>query len=326
MCYRYLAWADGEYMKGYKLLDTQQVSNILVDLLSTPKSYDIYISMQKFDADGRALSCPIYADLDGEHALEDTRDLYSKIQGTYGTPEVFYSGNKGFHVVLNYPVNGANCHKIVEGLVTDIGGWQALDRAVYTNKRLFRICNTFNTKGHRFKVKLSQAELFGRNIDEIRQLAMEPRPYKRDIMYGLMPGSIEKRIEHHNKKAKADDFIRSVIAVKDDSVDYPCIQAIIDNCPIDGFFNKTIVLLARYFMETGKTEQECINTITKSKPYANRENREHDVVKVIRAMYRAGQSSRVNCLYGDGELMLPHCSSMCMLKLVEQFKIGGNNG
>ncbi len=92
---------------------------------------------------------------------------------------IFFSGAKGFHILLPDALFGLRpsehlphafkimAPKLAEGI--------KIDTVIYDHVRLFRLSNTKHSKTGLYKVQLTAAEVIHKNIDEIKQLAANPR-------------------------------------------------------------------------------------------------------------------------------------------------------
>ena len=122
--------------------------------------------------------------LDPARALVWVRRFLDRMQA-WDVPldalRVYFSGAKGFHLEIPHTLFGGfepsdklhvyERHAALE-LMADI----PFDTSVYDKLRLWRLTNTFNTKGQRYKVQLSIAEVRNLDMPDILELAMAPRP------------------------------------------------------------------------------------------------------------------------------------------------------
>jgi hypothetical protein len=138
-----------------------------------------------FDCDPDALQ--ITEDEALARSLTDTRALVARFRAQW--PEVreqhiqvWYSGRKGFHVMVRPEVFGIRPHKHLSYIVK-LCAWdlrvelklETLDKSVYTIPRQWRIGNSLHPKSGRYKVELGHTELMTWPIERIRELARGPR-------------------------------------------------------------------------------------------------------------------------------------------------------
>lgn len=90
----------------------------------------------------------------------------------------FFSGAKGFHVLIPSAIFGASpsrdIHKRFRAVAEYIGG-SMIDTKVYDKTRLFRIPNTVNSKTGLYKVEFYPHELLTMTMKEIIDTARSPR-------------------------------------------------------------------------------------------------------------------------------------------------------
>jgi len=107
-----------------------------------------------------------------ELALQDTRELVKRLLPNMGQnqPEIYYSGQKGFHVIIQTdhrmsPAQVAQASiKLAEGLKT-------LDLTVYNASRILRVPGTLHQKSKLFKYPLTVKELNTLSVSNIKELA-----------------------------------------------------------------------------------------------------------------------------------------------------------
>jgi hypothetical protein len=95
---------------------------------------------------------------------------------------LFYSGFKGIHLTVSAAVLGVQPHyalnQIYKEIATDIAKYTVfgtLDTRVYDDKRMFRMINSYNKKGQRYKIPITYDELINLNLAQIREMAVQPR-------------------------------------------------------------------------------------------------------------------------------------------------------
>ena len=137
--------------------------------------------------------CPyILIDIDCEDDMEkgkvDTLELIKRLNSKYGVdPDelyIYFSGGKGFHVVipgrLYEPLEpcenmGAKIKRVVTALGADI---DSVDLKIYENHRIIRVENSKHKKGY-YKIQLSYEELDQWTVSKILTVAKKPRQFSR---------------------------------------------------------------------------------------------------------------------------------------------------
>lgn len=119
-------------------------------------------------------------------AHRDAITVVDHLQNKYGIDNaglfLFFSGSKGFHIVipsLSFGVSpSAKLHlyfrRMAEIIKAELGE-VSIDLGVYDINRLFRLPNTLNKKSDLYKVPLTIHELRTKDTDEIMNLGKEPR-------------------------------------------------------------------------------------------------------------------------------------------------------
>ena len=125
---------------------------------------------------------------DLEAAQQATRKLVSwLLDNTEMTPDdllVFFSGSKGFHLGCPMPSDAQpalDFHKRSRGLaeaVATAAGVLPIDLAIYNKCQPFRLPNSKHATTGLYKGRLSVSELNGWSLEQIKQAARQPRPFK----------------------------------------------------------------------------------------------------------------------------------------------------
>lgn len=114
-------------------------------------------------------------------ALADARKLVAAIHARYPEAETaaFFSGGKGFHVLLELAHNPAPsadfphiARTFAEALAASAG--VTIDAAIYDRNHIIRLPNTRHPKTGLFKRRIDAEALFTLDIDRIRELAKYP--------------------------------------------------------------------------------------------------------------------------------------------------------
>jgi hypothetical protein len=297
----------------------EQIRSMMSELMRSPTRYDIFMSIQTYDKAGICLSCPIYADFDGEGSHADMLLCYEAIRKRWGTPEVFYSGRKGFHIVLDYPVKGTNCHHIVKGMMKLLGDFKTMDMRVYTERRLFRVNNTYNVEGDRYKIRLSSTDIYNKTVEQIREKATYPVIYEKGIMMGLSLIDISKDYEKIKGAASANT-VTSVGRIKCDYLP-PCIEGMLNGKPIAGTVNNSIFTICRALRSFSVPKDKCLDMLFSNSFYVARQNHSGDVSPTVNSVYRSKEYSMPNCdENNNATIMKPFCNDDCRYKIIDLWR------
>lgn len=184
--------------------------------------------------------------------------------------QIYYSGSKGIHLVVPMTSLGLMPHislnKIFKDLIEDINNYipnGTLDTGIYDDKRLFRVPNTFNYKGQRFKVPITFEEFGKFDYKELREVSKAPRTVPAVM---IVESSISKRIleamitEWTNRAQKQQEFSGRILNIKELP---PCIKAMHEK-----LFKETVdernnsgTALASFYMQKGITYEECLGIL-----------------------------------------------------------------
>lgn len=155
----------------------------------------IYYRSNTDDISKAYIVAPLYIDIDGK-SLEANdynitkKEAMSVIQilknNFFLKPkdiEIFFSGSKGFHVIVPAEILGIQpCKNLnivyksfVQKIESMIKNSSCIDTSIYDNRRLFRLPNTINSKTGAYKIQITEDELRNMDVKEMLSLAKNPR-------------------------------------------------------------------------------------------------------------------------------------------------------
>lgn len=173
------------------------------------KFKDTYSTIYSYDNKDQSKAnfiAPLYIDLDAEYLERDyekirrdvlllIRKLKTMFSITDDNIQVFFSGSKGFHILVPYEIFGLTFCKDINSkyklLVTELKSYtitKSVDTRIYDNKRLFREPNSINSKTGYYKVQISLPDLRTMNYDDL-------------IAYASSPKALIEPKKEYNKKA-----------------------------------------------------------------------------------------------------------------------------
>ena len=247
--------------------------NILIESSKkeeTLKKYDFtdtYSTVYSYDNKNQDLAnivAPLYIDLDindlekdYDKLRKDVLLLIRKLKTVFHLQEdniqIFFSGSKGYHIIIPYEVFGIEPSKDLNDryklIVTELKSYtitKSIDTRIYDSKRLFREPNTINTKTGLYKVYMTidQVRDFSYNdlIDRARtpQATVEPnKEYnpKADEALNAMVNELKER----QKKTINHKVARQMLQNKEL---LPCVKYILQNGAQKGGRNNTAMALA----------------------------------------------------------------------------------
>ena len=179
---------------------------------------------------------------------------------------VYFSGSKGIHLTIPMLTLGLepsiSLHKLYREIAMDINRYimyETLDTAIYDNKRLFRIANTFNSKGERYKIPISLKEFRSLTYEALRELAKEPRWIE------LSPNALSEPTRNilkskmkmwEDKGDKSKEFSGKILNVKELP---PCIKHMHERMFIETVDerNNSGTALASFYFQKGMPHDEA---------------------------------------------------------------------
>lgn len=308
----------------YLLLTDEDCDAALAKLPDGSDQYRTVFGFTEPRQDATVLG-PLYFDLDDnanpEKALTDTRGLIDLLLKKFHVEllSVAYSGRKGFHVTVDLPrvgiAPGDDWPLIYKYLALSLKPhFATLDLKVYDRARLWRVENTWNGKGERYKIPLTVDEVRLLDLEQIRQLAQQPRqlpvldddPVDEEAMSAQANAFLEHAIARYHEDARlgAQSYTAREIRPLPEGAIVPCI-ARMENAPIpSGERNRTLWVLATHWRRQGLDDMklsaylEMINGSLCDPPLPERE------VQAVLASVWKNQKS-VGCRTPELEAMCP---------------------
>lgn len=243
---------------------------------------DIFSSVALYaEANNESRSiAPIYFDIDSPGNLPDAREsaliLCEMLMGRIGISpdclDVFFSGNKGFHIMIPCEVFTAfpspHVLRLYKRMAEKAGrkGVQYLDTSVYTNKRIWRMSNSRHSKSGLFKIPLTYEELRDMDMPGILKLAEKARPddtYTTPVMCEKAVQWFRQAIDYFETHAIPQHAGKGNGQFKRGWRMPPCVKAIQEAVLPDGIRHQTYLSLARFYCWIGMHSDEALERIEK---------------------------------------------------------------
>lgn len=312
MTHKYFTWTEGQYHKGQDLLSKQQIATLITH---TNKPSECYATIQDYDSKGVAIGCPIYFDIDSPdlyEAYNEMRNLCEDLETEFDTtPAVWFSGSKGFHVVLPIYIRHERCHEIV-GMIANEFKAHAFDSAVYRQRSMWRCQGTWNNKGKRYKVRT--------DVDE----QLSPL-LKRSEVNGELNMTLEPFILKDMSQERLSSYIsmlpdrsHKIVEIMNGGDMMPCLKKLWDmDAPAPGQAHQLCHVVSRWCFKSGLDRQEAVSLFAEHVFWKQQNPRDYE--KVIDSVYRTGRA-HIGCRTGrDAEILQPHCQWLCHFN--EDFKL-----
>lgn len=235
--------------------------------LKTFKFEDTYSTIYEYDNINQEIAnyrAPLYIDLDAENLERDFEKLKKdvlliirKIKTTLKLEddniELYFSGSKGFHIIIPYQIFGLDFDKGIDSIykliAIELKSYtitKSVDTKIYEHKRLFREVNSINSKTGLYKVGLKLNDLRSMNYSDLTEYASK----KQSLL------QVNKKYNLESKKA-FDKFVEELKNRQKRSINYkvarnmlankellPCVKYILQNGAIKGGRNNTAMALA----------------------------------------------------------------------------------
>ena len=222
----------------------------------------------------------LYLDFDDQENLNNAREdvirTLSFFKIVYQIPNdqirIYFSGHKGFHMVIPGNVLGIepdknlnNIFKHIAEQVKSFSEHKTIDLGIYDNRRLFRMPNTINSKTGLYKIMITSNELYELTENDIKKLAEKPRKLeiktrtKENPIAHSQYIQIIKECEEELKNTKK--YNKNFKHKKTLSIVPECIKNILENGAEEGTRNITIACLTSFYKEYGKTLDEIIDIL-----------------------------------------------------------------
>lgn len=302
--------------------------NIIVDYSQKHKAIkqhnfsDTYSTIYKYDnkiQDGANIIAPLYIDLDIDDLEKDfeklrrdvlllCRRLKTLFNLTEDNIQLYFSGSKGFHIIVPYTVFGIEpCrdlndkYKLIALELKSYTITKSVDTRIYDSKRLFREPNTVNTKTNLYKVPITLEQIRNISYQDLIAYANQPKEII-DVDTEFNPKSKEAfetlvhSIKERQKKTVNHKVARQMLENKEL---LPCVKYILQNGAVKGGRNNTAMALASALYQRQPDDREEImdtmktwNTLKLDDPLDDRE-----IENTVLSAYRNVQDGK---RYGCG--------------------------
>ena len=280
---RWFAYVDNEDRWNLNSLFSSE--EIKDQLRKLPSDFEAYASIQNYDAEATIQSCPLYIDVDSSSlydAWETAKDTWCKLKSDFEIdPYLYFSGSKGFHIIMPLLIKHERCHKIAREIAEDY--CIDLDKNVYTSRRMWRCNGTINRKTGNYKIRIPSIDI---GLDDILDLSKN--------------GEQERFIEHkfvYHKSNLFNDMVNAEISKFKEYKSTPIIYSefkSLDPCILDmwklddikeGTRHNILFILARSCVKGGDTFDEALSRF-KNHSYWGKHYPWHKVKAVVNSAYR----------------------------------------
>ena len=248
-----------------------------IDTYSTIYEYD------NKDQDRANFIAPLYIDLDADDLIRDyeklkrdlmllTRKLKIMFNLSDDNLQIFFSGSKGFHVLVPHEVfgleYGREINNIYKSIAIELKSYtitKSVDTRIYDYKRLFREPNSINSKTGLYKVQVNLDDLRNMTYEDIIEYASQPKEIRtpnkefNDRSRKLLNSFIEE-IKERQRRTINHKVAREMLTNKEL---LPCVKYILQNGAVKGGRNNTAMALASALYQRDLSDEQKILDIMK---------------------------------------------------------------
>ena len=248
---------------------------------------DTYSTIYKYDNKNQDMAniiAPFYIDLDIEDLEKDfdklkrdimllTRKLKTLFKLTDENIQYFFSGSKGFHIIIPYSIFGIKpCRDLNDKykmLAIELKSYtitKSIDTRIYDTKRLFREVNTINTKTNLYKVPITIKNIKEFSYEELIEYAKSPKEeYKIDSSYNqeadIAFNNLIIELKERQKRTINHKVAKQMLENKEL---LPCVKYILQNGAQKGGRNNTAMALASSLYQRNLNDYEEVLDIMKT--------------------------------------------------------------
>ena len=248
---------------------------------------DTYSTIYKYDNKNQDMAniiAPFYIDLDIEDLEKDfdklkrdimllTRKLKTLFKLTDENIQYFFSGSKGFHIIIPYSIFGIKPCKDLNDkykmLAIELKSYtitKSIDTRIYDTKRLFREVNTINTKTNLYKVPITIKNIKEFSYEELIEYAKSPKEeYKIDSSYNqeadIAFNNLIIELKERQKRTINHKVAKQMLENKEL---LPCVKYILQNGAQKGGRNNTAMALASSLYQRNPNDYEEVLDIMKT--------------------------------------------------------------
>ena len=271
------------------MIDNHFRRNILCNLsevdtkISQMGFTDVYSTIYKYNKEDQNTSdviAPFYIDLDIDDIENNYprlkrdllllyRQLKNKLYLQDREIEIFFSGSKGFHILINEKVLGIkpcknlnDLYKLLALRLKSFTITKCVDTKIYDKKRLLRIPNTINNKTGLYKVPVTIEQVREYTYEQMKNFASDKKIIKGIKIYMKNQKASDAfynwidEIKEEEKKTVNHKLARQFLEKKEL---LPCVKYILQNGATQGGRNNTANALASALLQLGKPYDEVVD-------------------------------------------------------------------
>ncbi len=298
---------------------------------------DTYSTIYKYDNKNQDMAniiAPFYIDLDIEDLEKDfdklkrdvmllTRKLKTLFKLSNNNIRYYFSGSKGFHIIIPYSIFGIKPCKDLNDkyktLAIELKSYtitKSIDTRIYDTKRLFREVNTINTKTNLYKVPITIENIKDFSYNNLIEYAKAPKEEcKIDSSYNqeadIAFNNLIIELKERQKRTINHKVARQMLKNKEL---LPCVKYILQNGAQKGGRNNTAMALASSLYQRNSDDYEEVLDVMKAWNIKKLDNplSDRELENTVKSAYRNVQDGK---RYGCGAFIdLGICVKGCPIR------------
>jgi len=288
---------------------------------------DIYSSVYRYSVDDPNVGSVLGAlcfDLDCKENPEKARkeavalaaDLKSRFQIPEANIAILFTGHKGFRLIVNRRAFDFEpsphlplIHKSMAAELVEALKLKTVDFKIYNRRALLRLENSRHPRTGLYQVRLTFEELQKLKMDDIRRLAIKPRPIRITVENKVSPKAREFYLKHRklveeDLKAKKEVFTLGEVTVLPDMV--PCVVKRFEVGAEEGIRNISVFQLSVYWTKQGKNLEEVKNLALQFNQRCRPPLDEKEVLRTVESAFKGAVEGRYN-VGCSSEAFYEHC-------------------
>lgn len=300
--WRYFAIKRGGYYTGHMIAPPASIDSIVAHL--TDKE-ELHLSIEYFNADATLAGSLLCFDIDFNNNLYKAHATAVRLANELDNMGIrfisFFSGSKGFHIVVPKLIRGADavrkCKEIKKRFLNIIG----IDNQIYRANGMLRVEGTVNQSSGMRKIRCNLNLPLERILSKAK-LKHDVVPWT-ELDDSIDLGGLESVRYIKQTHAQSDTDYSNTDVV-------PCIKAMWeDKSPPSGTRHMLIYTYAKAMLRLGHTPDEVISMFDGHEFWSHYSRSEY--ASVIRSVSASGKLA-LGCKYGvSSDIMQQYCSKLC---------------
>ena len=329
-----LGGKDGDIFRRKIVIDVKDKEQVLKRQNFT----DTYSTIYRYDNKNQDMANiigPLYIDLDINDLQQDfeklkrdvlllCRRLKTMFHLTDDNLQIFFSGSKGFHILVPHTVFGIkpskdlnDKYKLIALELKSYTITKSVDTRIYDSKRLFREPNTINSKTGLYKVQMSLEQIRDIKYEELLKYASTPKELKEvDNTYNVNAdisfNSLIEEIKERQRKTVNHKVARQMLEKKEL---LPCVKYILQHGAQKGGRNNTTMALASALYQREPDNQQVVLEVMQTWNYKKLDEplSDKELEATVLSAYRNVQDGK---RYGCGAFMdMGICVKGCPVRI-----------